>query len=214
VAFTLLFAALCHDYRGEQQATQERVEALIALATEQEFGYLLTLGQIMRGWGRCMQGQGEEGMAQIRQGLNAMRNEGAEILRPYFLALLANTYSTQGQTAEGLEVVAEALATGHATGQRYYEAELHRLKGELLLQRALPDERQVETCFQEALDVSRRQQAKSLELRATTSLSRLWQQQGRRVEARELLAAVFQWFTEGFDTTDLQEAQALLEELE
>lgn len=175
VAFTLLFAAICHDHRGEQQASQESVEALIALSTEQAFGYLLRLGEIMRGWGRCLEGQGDAGIAQIRQGLNTMRQEGAEIWRPYFLALLANAYGTQGHITEGLAVVEEALAAGYATGQRHYEAELHRLKGTLLLKHALSDERLVEACFQQALDVARSQQAKSLELRAAVSLARLWQ---------------------------------------
>ena len=118
-----------------------------------------------------------------------------------------------GQPEAGLAALSEALALVEKTGERYYEAELHRLKGELLLQHAAPEVSHAEACFQQALDVARRQQAKSWELRAATSLSRLWQQQGKRAEAHALLAPIYGWFTEGFDTADLQEAKALLEAL-
>jgi predicted ATPase len=118
-----------------------------------------------------------------------------------------------GQVDEGLHLLAEDLAVVDTTGERYYEAELHRLHGVLLLRQAVPDASQAEACFQRALDVARHQQAKSWELRAAMSLSRLWQQQGKRAAAHELLAPVHGWFTEGFDTADLQEARALLEEL-
>ena len=213
LAFALFFAAICHQYRREVQSTFERAEALMALAAEQGFDYLLVLGKIMEGWARTEQGQGEEGMTQIRQGLTATRTAGAEIVRPYFLALLSETHRKAGQTEEGLRGVAEALAVGHETGQRYYEAELYRLRGELLLDLSMDKHSEAEPCFHQALTISRRQQAKSLELRAAMSLSSLWQQQGKRIEARELLAEVYGWFTEGFDTADLQEAKALLEAL-
>jgi predicted ATPase len=134
------------------------------------------------------------------------------VVRLYYLALLAEAYGQVGQAEEGLHLIVEALTVVDKNGERWWEAELHRLKGELLLQ-TVSDEPQVEACFLQALDVSRRQQAKSLELRAAMSLSRLWQRQGKRDEARELLAPVYGWFTEGFDTADLQEAKALLAEL-
>jgi len=118
-----------------------------------------------------------------------------------------------GQTTEGLEVLAEALATLPKSGVLWWEAELHRLKGELLLQHAVAQPGEAEACFQQALAVARRQQAQSLELRVAMSLARLWQQQGKRAEAHQLLAEVYGWFTEGFDTADLQEAEALLEAL-
>ena len=130
-----------------------------------------------------------------------------------WLALLAEATGNAGQVAEGLALVAEARAWVDIHAERFWEAELHRLQGRLLLQDAPPDAHQAETCFQQALALARRQQAKSLELRAAMSLSRLWQQQGKQVEARELLGPIYGWFTEGFDTADLQEAQALLEEL-
>ena len=149
-------------------------------------------------------------------------------MRPYWLTLLADVYGQVGQAEHGLSVLAEALAIVHTTGQHIYEAELHRLRGELLLQSGVqelaagdlpPDAglqtlyAEAEACFQHALDVSRRQQAKSLELRAAMSLSRLWQRQSKWTAAAGLLAPVYHWFTEGFDTHDLQEARALLEEL-
>jgi predicted ATPase len=132
--------------------------------------------------------------------------------RPFFLAMLAEAYEKGGEAEEGLNALAEALALVDKTGERWWEAELHRLKGELLLRRASPTE-EVEACFHQALDIARRQQAKSLELRAAMSLARLWQQQGKRTAACELLAPIYSWFTEGFDTADLQEAQALLDAL-
>jgi predicted ATPase len=138
---------------------------------------------------------------------------GAELQASYFLALLAEAYEKGGQAEEGLNVLAEALATVEKTGQRVFEPDLHRIKGVLLLRQAVPDAPQAEACFQQALAVARHQQAKSWELRAAMSLARLWQQQGRRQEAYNFLTPVYGWFTEGFDTADLQEAKALLDEL-
>jgi predicted ATPase len=140
---------------------------------------------------------------------------GAVSARPYFLTLLAEACGSIGQTTEGLSLLAEALATVDRTEECGWEAELHRLKGEILLAQAGESQKvqEAEACFQQALAVARHQQAKSLELRAAMSLSRLWQQQGKRAEARELLAPIYSWFTEGFDTPDLQEARALLEKL-
>jgi predicted ATPase len=149
----------------------------------------------------------------MRQSLIAWRTRGAELSRPYFLALLAEAYGSAGQSEERLTTLTEALACVDATGEHFYEAELHRLKGELLLQHIGPDVFQAEACFRQALAVARYQQAKSLELRAAMSLIRLWQQQGRRAEAHQLLAEIYHWYTEGFDTADLQEAKVLLAEL-
>jgi predicted ATPase len=129
------------------------------------------------------------------------------------LALLAETSAQGGQREEGLSLLAEALAMTNDTEERRWEAELYRLRGELLLACSAEQHAKAETCFHQALDVARQQQAKSWELRTATSLARLWQQQGKRAEAYELLAPVYNWFTEGFNTADLQEAKALLEEL-
>ena len=167
----------------------------------------------------------------MRQGLAAYRATGAELFRPYFLALLAEACKDAGQAEEGLTVLAEALATMDETGECWWEAELHRLKGELTLQKLHVSsskfqvdnpqstirnpqlEAEAEACFHKAIEVARQQQAKSLELRATTSLARLWQQQGKQKDAHQMLAGIYGWFTEGFDTADLQGAKALLEEL-
>jgi len=168
---------------------------------------------MMQGWTLLTQGHAAEGMAQLCAGLDAYRAKGTEMNLPYFLARLAVAYQIQGQVEEGLTVLAEALALVDKNDERWWEAELHRLKGELLLLQAVPDAPQAEICFQQALTVARHQQAKSLELRAAMSLSRLWQHQGKRAEAHQLLAEIYSWFTEGFDTADLQEARALLAEL-
>jgi predicted ATPase len=152
--------------------------------------------------------------------LTAYEATGAAIWRPYFLAVLAEGYRLVGAADEGLQVLATALAAVQETGERVWEAELHRLQGELVLQaRSQPpapgggmsDTTEAEACFHQALAVAHRQQARTLELRAATSLARLWQQQGKRAEAHSLLAPIYGWFTEGFDTTDLQEAKALLD---
>jgi predicted ATPase len=144
----------------------------------------------------------------------AWRATGAEALRPYYLALLAEASGKRGQVEEGLHLLAEALAVANDTGECRWDAELHRLKGELLLARPAEHHAEAETCFRQALDVARRQEAKAFELRATMSLARLWQRQGKRAAAYALLAPIYGWFTEGFDTADLQEARALLVELQ
>jgi predicted ATPase len=155
----------------------------------------------------------KEGIEQMTQGLRAYRATGAVALQPYFLALLAEAQGTMGQSEAGLAVLTEALALVDTTGERWYEAELYRLKGELLLQQSSNKQADTETCFHQAISIAQNQQAKSWELRATTSLARLWQQQDKRQEAHDLLAPVYGWFTEGFDTADLHEAQALLDAL-
>ncbi len=213
LGFALAFAAWLHQLRREGQAAQERAEAIIALSTDQEFPFWEAWGTILRGSTLAEQGQSAEGIAQIRQGIAAWRAMGAELQLPYYLALLVEAYGKAGQAEEGLRVLAEALTAVHKTGERQHEAELYRLKGELLLEQDVPNEQEAESCFRQAVDVANQQQAKSLELRAATSLARLWQSQSKRQDAYDLLAPVYEWFTEGFDTADLQEAKALLAEL-
>jgi predicted ATPase len=213
LASALVFAAMLHQCRRERHRVQDRAEAAITLAREQGLPHQVAYGSILRGWALAMQGQWEQGMAQTQQGLGAQQAVGAQIARPHFLALLTEAHAAAGQAEAGLEALTEALALVDHTEERYWEAELYRLKGELLLQQGIPHAPQAEACFQQALAVARRQQAKSWELRAAMSLARLWQQQGQRAEARELLAPVYDWFTEGFDTADLQEAKALLDTL-
>ena len=145
--------------------------------------------------------------------MSAFRATGAEIAQPYWLALLAEAHGSIGEPKAGLTVLTEALTLVDTTGERWYEPDLYRLKGELLLQRASDCQAEAESCFHHALDIARNQQAKSFELRAATSLARLWQQQGKCEEARQVLGEVYGWFTEGFDTADLQEAKVLLEVL-
>ena len=152
-------------------------------------------------------------MTQIRQALAAWRAMGAGLAVSHWLVLLAEAYGRAGRAEEGLPLLAEALTHVDTTGESHYTAEVYWLKGELLLRQTVPDEAQAETCWHRALDIARHQQTKSWELRAATSLARLWQQQSKRAEARELLAPIYHWFTEGFDTADLQDAKVLLEEL-
>jgi class 3 adenylate cyclase/predicted ATPase len=213
LAGALGWTALLHQFRREGQAAQEPADAVITLSTEQEFAVYLAWGTMLRGWALAAQGQREEGMAQMSQGLAAWRATGAEVFRPYYLALLAETYGAGGQPEEGLRLLVEALVVVNSRGERFWEAELYRHRWELTLACSAEKQAEAETCFRQALDVARRQQAKSLELRAATSLSRLWQRQGKRDEAGQLLTEVYCWFTEGFDTADLQEAKALLAEL-
>jgi predicted ATPase len=160
-----------------------------------------------------MQGQGEEGLAQLHQGLAVVLTAGQTLSRPLCLVLLAEATGHVGQSDEGLCLLAEALTESEASGRGDLLAETYRLHGELLLCQTVPDATQAEVDFQQALVIARRQQAKSWELRAAMSLSCLWQQQGKRAAAHELLAPIYGWFTEGFDPADLQEAKALLEEL-
>jgi TOMM system kinase/cyclase fusion protein len=205
--------AMFHSLRREWQAAQELAEAGMALAREQGFPLWLAWGTIQWGWALAEQGHIEAGIAQMRQGLAAWRATGTELIRPYFLGLLAEAYQKGGQTAAGLGAIDEALALVQQHQETFCEAELYRLKGELLLSLSAGHAAEAEACFHSALDIARRQSANSWELRTTMSLARLWQWQGKRTEARELLAPVYGWFTEGFDTADLQEAKALLEEL-
>src|SRR5262249_37406988 len=179
----------------------------------QGFPQQLAWATPLRGWALAARGHGEEGRTQLQQGLAAYQATGAARDRPYHLALLAEVSANVGHTTEGLEALAEALATLAKSRICWWEAELYRLRGELLLQQTVIQLEEAEVCFRQALAVARRQQAQSLELRAAMSLARLWQRQGKQVEAHELLAPVYGWFTEGFDTADLQEAKALLEEL-
>jgi predicted ATPase len=176
LAVALAYAAMFHQFRREPHAVHEQATAAIALCTEQRFAYYLAWGTTMQGWAQVAQGQDEEGLAQIRHGLAALRATGAALRLPYYLALLAEACGRTGQAAEGLTLLAEALAQAHKTGESWTEAELHRLKGDLLLSLSADNHAEAEGCLHQALAVARHQQAKSLELRAATSLSRLWQQ--------------------------------------
>ena len=210
---TLFFATfLYYQCHREADSAQAQAEKLISLSTEHGFPIWRAAGVIMRGWALSKQGQFREGIDEICSGLGAWRSTGAEIFLPFYLGVLAQAYARAGQIGEGLKTLDTALDTVAQNEERLYEAELYRLKGELLLMDDSP-ESDVEGCFRRAIRVASHQGAKTLELRASASLSRLYQCQGKTSKAREILAQVHNWFTEGFDTTDLREAEMLLEEL-
>ncbi|KWR89070.1 adenylate/guanylate cyclase domain-containing protein [Cupriavidus sp. IDO] len=218
LALALVHAAAVHQYLGEPRHARESAEAAIALASEQGFPYWLAWATVLRGWTLAELGSSEEGVGQMCEGLTAYQATGSVHGRPYFLALLALGYQSNGQTQAGLDVLDDALAIVGNTGERYYEAELHRLKGELLLcsstQARLTTNRDVaKAYFHEAIAIARRQSAMSLELRAALSLARLWQQQGKPEVARQTLVCVLEAFTEGFGTADWRQAKALLDAL-
>jgi predicted ATPase len=206
------FGELCQS-RGEVSAAQETAESLIALCAEHEFPDWLAMATSLRGWAMAEQGHNEEGIAQIYEGLAAYRALGAELYRPYSLTLLAEACMEMGRLDDGLNALTEALAAADEHENRIHEPEIHRLKGELRLKQDDSNTAEAQSCFERAIEIARKQSAKSLELRATTSLARLLGKQGKRDEARAMLAEIYGWFTEGFDTADLIDAKALLEEL-
>jgi tetratricopeptide (TPR) repeat protein len=249
LAEALGYLARFYQNLGDTQAAEERANAMVMLCTEQGFPLWRAEGTIVQGWVLVEQGQEEEGVVQIRQGLGDYQVTGTELILPDSLALLAAVYLKRGQTEEGLKAVMEALARIEKSGGRMWEAELYRLKGELTRQKGARNwrletssspqapsrkplapseaEQEAEECFLKAIEIARKQQAKSLELRAVMSLVRLLQYQAQNHESRntqheihnrlneahKMLSDVYNWFTEGFDTKDLQEAKALLEEL-
>jgi predicted ATPase len=212
LALALLFAAMLQQCRGDPRAVLECAETSAGIASEQGFSFWLAGATVMRGWALAEEGAAAEGIAQMREGLSAWEATGSVTYRTYYLALLAETLGKRGETGEALRVLAEALDLAHGTGERLYEAELHRLRGEFLRAGGEPPPaREAEECFRRALAVARRQGTRSLELRAAMSLARLSRERGDETEARALLAEVLAAFTEGWDTPDLREAKALLE---
>ncbi len=224
LAYALFFVAAVHGYRGEHARVHPPNEEMLALSLEHGFPVFVAGGTVVRSLMLLAQGKIEiaEGIALIRQSMDAYRATGAVSGHPLLLAVLAELQVGAGQIEEGLASLSEAQATVDRTGERRYDTALSLLRGKLLLGQASRQQdggdhrekiAETEACFTRAVDVARQQKAKSLELQAVMSLSRLWQLQGRRDEARELLAEVYGWFTEGFDTADLTAAKALLEEL-
>jgi predicted ATPase len=212
-AFALVGVSFVEQLRRDVQEVYGHAEAAVTLSIEQGFPSWLALGTFLRGWALTALGQREEGMIQLRQGLTDWRALGTELFVPYFLPHLAEGYGALKQVDEALDALKEGWEAMERTGEHWWKAEMHRIKGDLLLHQSTSDVAQAVNCFRQALDVARNQQAKSLELRATTTLARLWQSQDKRQEAYDLLAPVHNWFNEGFDTADLQEAKALLTEL-
>jgi len=213
LAVVLTYAAWVHQFRREAPAAREQAEAGIAVTTEGGFPVWLGEVLIIRGWALAELGEDGEGVEQVRRGLTTFRATGAVLVLPYWLGLLADVHGKADRTADALQCLDEAIALSDRTGDRFYLAELHRLRGELLLRRADGAEHEPESCFRLALAIAASQNAKSLELRAAMSLARLLESEGKREEARRMLAEIYDWFTEGFDTADLRDAKTLLDKL-
>jgi predicted ATPase len=213
LAVAWCWAAFVSQGRRAVPAVHEPAEAAVALSTEQGFPPWAARGRSVRGWALAMQGQGEDGIAQVRQGIAAWRATGAALLVPSWCTVLADIADHQGHIADGRQALAAAHTLVEPYEERWWEAEVSRLRGVLLLRPPGASRAEAEAWLQRALAAARRQQAKALELRAAMRLGRPWQQQGKRQEAYDLLAPLSHWFTEGFDTADLQEAKALLDTL-
>ncbi|RQR45820.1 hypothetical protein DIE21_30670 [Burkholderia sp. Bp9140] len=220
LAFSLTYAAHLHQLRREPMRAGERADAVIAVSTEHGLPYWLAWGTLLRGWATSEQGNIQDGIAQMRQGLDAQRAAGGEDLRPYSLALLAGSYRRAGDTRAARDRLAEATAIIEQSGEHCYEAELCRLAGICSAAEASRDgtapagDDEAAACFHRAIACARRQGARALELRAASDLARLLQRQGKTAEARQALSEVVACFTEGFDTRDLREAKALLDALD
>jgi predicted ATPase len=186
---------------------------MMALSTEHGFMFWLAMANIVRGAAMAIQESLEEAIAQIQEGLAAFQEVGAKNGRPQNLSLLAEAYMKAGRLDDGLSALTEALAAADEHDNRIYEAEANRLKGELLLKVNASNAEEAEKCFRKAIEIARKQAARSWELRATMSLARLLSGQGKTDEARAMLAEIYGWFTEGFDTADLKDAKALLDRL-
>jgi len=214
VAFGFTLAAFLRQYLGDPPAARALAEEAVVISEAHGLAYMDAMASMFEGWARTREGELDEGMAQMRRGLAAQVATGAELARPYWLWLLAEACQRTGAAREGLALLDDADAAVEHAHDRYWEAEIHRLRGQLLLATAEPTApAAAEACYRRALEVARRQGARSLELRAAVSLSRLWQAAGRHDEARELLAPIYERFTEGLDHPDLREAAALLDEL-
>jgi class 3 adenylate cyclase/predicted ATPase len=213
VAYALCCCAFVSQFRRDVRNAREQAEGAVALATEHGFAAWGALATSFRGWAVAMEDKSEKGLVELQQGIAALRAQGAGIWLPFRCTMLAEVFDLLDRTKEGLQSLTEAQTLMDQTEERWWEAEICRLQGTLLLRHSMAPPAEVETWLRRALDVARRQQARSLELRAATSLARLWHDHGKHTEARDLLAPVYNWFTEGFDAPDFKEANSLLEEL-
>jgi len=211
LAQSLTAAARLLSVVGDNAALEQRVGELVSVATEQGFPHWRAAGTIYRGWLQVNNGNVTGGLCLLRSGSAALRSTGAESLRPYHIALLARAHEIAGHIEEAATQLDDAVQIVERTGERWFEPELYRHKGRLLLRRG--DAEAAEQQYRKALNIAREQEAKLWELRGAVSLARLRRDQGRYAEARDLLAQVYGWFTEGFDTPDLKEAKALFDEL-
>jgi predicted ATPase len=213
LANALAQAAVVHFQRGEPDRMRERAEEVVGLAEQLGFPFWLGWGRALRGWVRVESGEGEAGIAEMQQAMVELARIGTGLGAPLFLSMLAEGLRKVGRHDEALGALGLGLAQAEQQGQHFYDAELHRLRAEILLDMDGNAVEEAEALFNQSLEIARRQEAKTFELRAATSLARLWQRQGQRDAARDLLAPVYEWFTEGFDTRDLKDAKALLAEL-
>jgi class 3 adenylate cyclase/predicted ATPase len=213
LAFAEYYVGVLRQLRREAPAAQEAAEGVIALSAERGLADYLARAASLRGWTMAEQGLHEEGIAQIQEGMSASHAMGTDLYRTYFLILLADACIKTDRNDDGINALTEALANANEHENRVSESEIHRLKGQLLLKRNNSDVAEAQSCFERAVEIARKQSAKSLELRATMGLARLLASQGRRDEARAMLAEIYNWFTEGFDTADLKDAKALVDEL-
>ncbi|MDF2974828.1 MAG: hypothetical protein K0R61_5278, partial [Microvirga sp.] len=208
----LIFAAWVRLLRRETKAAREFAETALQFNAERGHGFHVALSDILLGSTLVAEEHDESGLTKIRDGTAGSSATGAGLFQPWFLALLAAAHAHLGDPEAGLAALAEAETRLGQSGERWPEAEIHRLKGELTLSMEGADEG-AERCFRRSIDVAREQQARSPELRAATSLARLWAERGERQKAHDLLAPAYEWFTEGFDTPDLKDAKALLDAL-
>jgi tetratricopeptide (TPR) repeat protein len=207
------FASYIYELRREPEQMREKAEARLGLATESGMFTGRVLSEIYLGWADALAGDLEGGVARMQHHMLELKAASSEYISDRYLTFVASALGRMGRFDEGLSTIDESFPFIERSGQRYYEAELHRLKGELLLAQNVSNAAQAEKSFRIAIDIARKQRAKSWELRATTSLSRLMRDTDRRDEARTMLAEIYGWFTEGFDTPDLKDAKALLQEL-
>jgi class 3 adenylate cyclase/tetratricopeptide (TPR) repeat protein len=211
LSLAVQFGTVVHHLRREVSQAKVCAETNVGLSTEQANVFLLGCGMVEEGWATVHEGRHDAGLARILHGMDVCRGSGAVLEFPHCWAALADAYRVAGRIDEALHAVTDGLTQARETSARFNEAELHRLQGELLQMGASPKLDDAERCFREALEIARRQSAKSLELRIATSLGRLLERQGKREDARRLLSEAYSWFTEGFDTADLKDARALLD---
>jgi predicted ATPase len=213
IAIAHALGGFVRQHRGEVAKAMSSAQQTIHVCSEMGIPHYLAVGHILHGWALAASGEAEQGIAEMLQGLEIYGETGAALRRSYYLTLLAGAYGMAGRAAEALKTIDDAYRAVDEVGELWWHAEVRRTRGQLLLAESAENSNEAEACFGQAIEIARSQSAKSLELRAATSLAQLWGGEGRRDEARQLLAPVHGWFTEGFETADLKDAKTLLGEL-